>query len=164
MIPSHGLSAAALAAACLLSLAGCGGRADPKAEEQKLMETSRAWSRIAQSGDVDATLAYWADDAVVIQPGQEVARGRNSQRRMLEAMKKLPGFDISWEPLEAKISDGGDMGYLIERTTVKMNGPDGQPVTQNYRAVTIWRKQADGSWKNVVDISNPGPAAPATPG
>jgi ketosteroid isomerase-like protein len=23
--------------------------------------------------------------------------------------------------------------------------------------VTIWRKQADGSWKNVVDISTPVP-------
>jgi uncharacterized protein (TIGR02246 family) len=150
--------------ACLLVLAGCGSKPDARQEEQKLMETSRAWSRAAQSGDVDATLAYWADDAIVIQPGQEVARGRESQRRMIEAMKKLPGFSISWEPLEARISDGGDMGYLIERNTVKMNGPDGKPVTQHHRAVTIWRKQADGSWKNVVDISNSGPEAPPPSG
>ena len=152
------LAILALSASCL-TLGGCGGRIDPKQEEQKLMETSRAWSRVARSGDVDSTLAYWADDAVVIQPGQEVARGRESQRRMLERMKAVPGFSISWEPLEARISDGGDMGYLIERTTMTMNGPDGKPVTQQFRAVTIWRKQPDGSWKNVVDISNPGPEA-----
>ena len=150
------LGLAALSAS-LLVLGGCGGRVDPKQEEQELMETSRAWSRAAQKGDVDAMLAYWSEDAVVIQPGQEVARGRESQRRMLEGMKKLPGFSISWEPLEARISDGGDMGYLIERTTMKINGPEGRPVTQQYRAVTIWRKQPDGSWKNVVDISNAGP-------
>jgi uncharacterized protein (TIGR02246 family) len=153
-------------AACLvvLPLSACGSKADPKAEEQRLMETSRAWSRVAQSGDVDAILAYWSDDAVVIQPGQEVTRGREPLRAMIERMNKLPGFAISWEPLEARISDAGDMGYLIERTQLTINGPDGKPVTQQYRAVTIWRKQADGSWKNVVDISNPGPAAPATPG
>jgi len=162
MTISNRLRAAALAA-CLVALSGCGPKVDSRQEEQKLMETSRAWSRAAQGGDVDATLAYWSDDAVVIQPGQEVARGREPQRRMIEGMKKLPGFSISWEPLEARISDGGDMGYLIERTTLKMNGPDGKPVTQYYRAVTIWRKQADGSWKNVVDISNAGPAAPPTP-
>ncbi len=150
--------------ACLTVLSACNAKPDMKQEEQKLMETSRAWSRVAQSGDVDATLAYWADDAIVIQPGQEVARGRESQRRMLEGMKKLPGFSISWEPLEARLSDGGDMGYLIERTTMKMNGPDGKPVTQQFRAVTIWRKQPDGSWKNVVDISNPGPGAPPPSG
>jgi ketosteroid isomerase-like protein len=155
------LSIAALSLA--LALGACGPKVDTKQEEQKLMETSRAWSRAAQGGDVDATLAYWSDDAVVIQPGQEVARGRESQRRMIEGMKKLPGFRISWEPLEARISDGGDMGYLIERNTVTMNGPDGRPVTQHYRAVTIWRKQSDGSWKNVVDISNAGPEASPPP-
>jgi uncharacterized protein (TIGR02246 family) len=147
-----------------LTLPACGSRSDPRQEEQKLMETSRAWSRAAQGGDVDSMLAYWADDAVVIQPGQEVTRGREPLRAMIERMNKLPGFAISWEPLEARISDGGDMGYLIERTTLKMNGPDGKPVTQHFRAVTIWRKQADGSWKNVVDISNAGPPAPAPPG
>jgi ketosteroid isomerase-like protein len=150
-------------AACLAALAACGSKPDRKQEEQKLMETSRAWSRAAQGDDVDSILAYWADDATVIQPGQEIARGRESQRRMIEGMKKMPGFRISWEPLEAHISDGGDMGYLIERNTVTMNGPDGRPVTQQYRAVTVWRKQPDGSWKNVVDISNPGSAAPAPP-
>ncbi|HEY5724134.1 MAG TPA: DUF4440 domain-containing protein [Allosphingosinicella sp.] len=149
--------------ACLIALSACGSKADVRQEEQKLMETSRAWSRAAQGTDVDAILGYWADDAVVIQPGQEVSRGRESQRRMLLGMKKLPGFSISWEPLEARISDGGDMGYLIERNIVTMNGPDGRPVTQHFRAVTIWRKQADGSWKNVVDISNAGPAAPGQP-
>ena len=153
-------------AVCLfaLPLAACDSGPDRKQDEQKLMETSRAWSREAQAGNVDAMLAYWSDDAIVIQPGQEVTRGREPLRAMIERMNKLPGFAISWEPLEARISDGGDLGYLIERTTVTMNGPEGKPVTQQYRAVTIWRKQPDGSWKNVVDISNPGPSAPATPG
>ena len=158
----NGLRSGAILA-CLIAPSACGSKPDVRQEEQKLMEASRAWSRAAQGADVDAILAYWADDAVVIQPGQEVARGRESQRRMIEGMKRLPGFKISWEPLEARISDGGDMGYLIERNTVRMNGPDGRLVTQQYRAVTIWRKQADGSWKNVVDISNPGPAAPPPP-
>lgn len=166
MRPKFGLAALS---ASLLVLGGCGGRIDPKQEEQELMETSRAWSRAAQKGDVDAMLAYWSDDAVVIQPGQPVTRGRAPLRAMIERMNGLPGFSISWEPLEARVSDGGDMGYLIERTRVTMNGPDGKPVTQQYRAVTVWRKQADGSWKNVVDISNPGPeasppSAPSPPG
>jgi ketosteroid isomerase-like protein len=56
------------------------------------------------------------------------------------------------------------MGYLIERTQVSMKGGDGQVATQSFRGVTIWRRQPDGSWKNVVDISNraapPGAAQP----
>jgi ketosteroid isomerase-like protein len=147
-------------AACL---AACAGRPDPAAEEAKLMETSRAWSRAAAGGDVDAILAYWADDALVLPPGLPPLRGRAALRTYLETSMKTPGFRISWEPLEAKVSREGDMGYLVERTTVTVDGPDGRPVTQHFRGVTIWRRQSDGSWKNVVDINNAEPEAAATP-
>ena len=147
---------AALAVAA--SIFGC-ARPDQADEEKALMETSRAWSRAAASGDVEAILSYWADSPIVIQPGQPVMRDRAALRAYLEQSMKTPGFRIGWEPLEAEVS--GDMGYLIERTEVTVNGPDGRPLTQHFRAVTVWRKQADGSWKNVVDISNAGPAASA---
>jgi ketosteroid isomerase-like protein len=38
-----------------------------------------------------------------------------------------------------------------------MNDSTGKPVTQHNKAVTIWRKQADGTWKNVVDMWNANP-------
>lgn len=155
--------ASRLLLSCLLAagLAACAGRPDPAAEEAKLMETSRAWSRAAAGGDVDAILAYWADDALVLPPGQPALRSRAALRAYLETSMKTPGFRIAWEPLEAKVSKDGDMGYLVERTTVTVDGPDGRPVSQHFRGVTIWRRQADGSWKNAVDINNPEPAAAA---
>jgi uncharacterized protein (TIGR02246 family) len=148
----HGFALAALA------LAACG----PKAQDEagRLMETSRAWSRAAASGDIDKTLSYWADDAMVLVPGQAPLRGKAAIRAYLERSFAIPGFRIGWEPLEAKVSADGGMGYLIERTKVTMNGPDGRPETEWLNGVTIWRRDADGAWKNVVDISNPAPPPP----
>jgi ketosteroid isomerase-like protein len=123
------------------------------------METSRAWSRAAAGDNIEAILDYWADDALVISPGMPPLRGKPAIRTYLEQSRKAPGFRIGWEPREASLSAGGDMGYLVEDTKVSLNGPDGRPVTQHYRGLTIWRKQADGAWKNVVDISNAAPAA-----
>jgi ketosteroid isomerase-like protein len=88
-------------------------------------------------------------------PGEASLRGKQAIRAYLERSARVPGFRISWEPLEAKIAASGDMGYLIERTQVTMNDPSGQPVTQTMKALTVWRKQSDGSWKNVVDMTNP---------
>ena len=34
----------------------------------------------------------------------------------------------------------------------------GQPKTEYNKGVTVWRKEADGSWKNVVDIWNADPS------
>lgn len=150
-----------VALACLLAaLAGCGSApGDDRREAERLMQTSRDWAKVASSGDVDAVVNYFAEDAVLISSDQAPVRGRAALRAHLGQTLKLPGFRISWEPLEAHVS--GDMGYMLERTTLTMTGPQGAPVTQQLQAVTVWRKQADGSWKNVVDMS--APAAPAAP-
>ena len=142
----------------ILALAACGGQADRSADTAKLMQTSRDWSRAAAGGNLDAILAYWSDDAVVIQPGEPTLRGKAQIRSYLERSLKVPGFRISWEPAEGSVSADGTMGYLVENTVASVTGPDGKPVTQRYRGVTIWRKQPDGSWKNVVDMANAPPA------
>ncbi|GAA0869755.1 hypothetical protein GCM10009116_15910 [Brevundimonas basaltis] len=123
------------------------------------METSREWSQAAASGDVDAIIRYWADDAVVLMSGLPTFRGKEAIRTYVTESMKLPGFRISWEPVEAHVSASGDMGYLLERTQVTVPGPSGGLETQQFRTVTIWRKQGDGSWRNVVDIATPGAGA-----
>ena len=121
------------------------------------MQTSREWSEAAQSRDIDRMLSYWTDDALVIAPGEPERRGKAAIRENLLASFAVPGFRISWEPIEANVAASGDLGYLVERTQVTVTGPDGQPLTQQFRAVTLWRKEADGVWRNLVDISNAPP-------
>jgi uncharacterized protein (TIGR02246 family) len=145
------------AAALALPLAACGGPGDQSADKARLMQTSRDWSRAAAAGNVDAVLNHWTEDALVLPPGAPELRGRAALRANLEQSFKMRGFHIEWEPVEASLSADGSMGYLIERTRMRMTGPDGAPIAQTLRGVTIWRKQKDGSWKNVVDISNAPP-------
>jgi ketosteroid isomerase-like protein len=47
------------------------------------------------------------------------------------------------------------MAYLIENSQVSFTDSTGKPVTINNKAVSIWRKQAGGLWRNAVDISTP---------
>lgn len=149
---------------CVASLLyGCSSQqVDVAAEQQVLMKASRDWSLAAATGDVDAIVAYWADDAAVMMPDLPTYRGKDAIRNYVEGSLKVPGFRISWEPLEAHVSASGDMGYVIERTRVTMTDQSGQPVTHQARAVSIWRKAKGGTWKNVVDISNGDPATEPT--
>jgi len=125
---------------------------DTTAEGEKLMQVSRDWSQSASSGDVEKTLSYWADNAIVFSPGQPPLKGKNAIRGMVEGSYKIPGFHIHWEPDSAVVSESGDLGYLLERTEIIANDSTGKPVSQHYNGITIWKKQQDGSWKNVVDI------------
>jgi len=131
---------------------------DTKAEGEKVMQLSKEWSETASKGDVEKTLSYWADDAVVMSAGQPPLKGKTAIRQMVEESYKMPGFRISWQPESVEVSESGDMAYLIENSQVSFTDSTGQNVVLHNKAVSIWRKQADGTWKNAVDISTPDPS------
>jgi uncharacterized protein (TIGR02246 family) len=130
---------------------------DTKSEGEKVMQTSREWSQITSTSDVEKTLSYWTDDAVVMQAGQPMLKGKKEIRKMVEESFKTPGFKISWDPQSVEVSQSGDLAYLIEKETISMNDSSGKTITQHSKGVTVWKKQSDGSWKNAVDVSTPEP-------
>jgi ketosteroid isomerase-like protein len=52
------------------------------------------------------------------------------------------------------------MAFLLSSNVVTLPGPDGRPGTTRGRAVTVWRRDADGEWRCSVDIWNDEAAAP----
>jgi uncharacterized protein (TIGR02246 family) len=146
-----------LAAFTIMTIFGCNQKTDTKPEEEKLMQTSREWSQTASTGDLEKTLSYWADDAVLMSAGQPMLKGKKEIRKMVEESFKIPGFKISWEPQSAVVSQSGDMAYLIENETLSMKDSSGKVITTLSKGVTVWRKDSTGAWKNVVDISTPEP-------
>jgi len=142
----------------LIFLSGCSSnKIDTNVEGARLMQISRDWSKLAQTDSIERTLSYWADDAIVMSPGQPPLKGKEAIRGMVEESSKIPGFKISWEPLSVFVSGAGDMAYMIEENQITVNDSLGKPVTEFNKAVTIWKRQTDGSWKNVVDMWNSDP-------
>lgn len=140
-------------------IAGCNEQSvDTSAEAEELMRISREWSGVVARGDMEAALNYWADDAVIMAPGQPPIRGKEAIGDFVHASAQIPGFQISWEPLEAHVSASGDLAYLIERNQVSVTDSTGNPMTEYNKVVTVWEKQPDGSWKNVVDMWNSDPS------
>jgi uncharacterized protein (TIGR02246 family) len=138
-----------------VTMASCASRStDIEAEGAKVIQLSKEWSEHASSGDLEKTLSYWADDAVLISPGEQF-EGKAAIRGMVEESFKTPGFRISWDPKKVHVSESGDMAYLLEDSQVTFADSTGKPIIMKAKAVSIWRKQKDGTWKNVVDISTP---------
>ena len=103
-------------------------------------------------------MRYWADDALLIAPGQPTLRGKEEISKMLDTETGIPGFEVNWEPKEAVVSKSGDLAYLIENLSIAMDDSLGNQVATFYKSVTILKKQADGTWKNVVDTYNTDPS------
>ena len=133
-------------------------------DKAALIQTSRDWARAAASGDVDRILSYWADTAIVLEPDRPALVGKKAIRQMVEGTARIPSFSITWEPERAWVSLTGDVGYLIERNKVSFADSSGKVHTQYGKAVTVWTKDANGKWKNVVDTWNANPTEKVFPG
>lgn len=102
-----------------LILLGCSqSKVDKKAEGEKVMQLSREWAQAASAGDIEKTVSYWADDAVVISADQPALKGKQAIRKMVEESYKMPGFRISWQLQSVEVSESGDMAYLMGNSQI----------------------------------------------
>ncbi|MEN8788637.1 MAG: DUF4440 domain-containing protein [Flavobacteriaceae bacterium] len=137
----------------------CGDKPiDQNAEAEKLMQLSKDWAQAAMERDVEKVVSFWADDAVIMSPDDPAMKGITAIRQMVEESMQIPGFEVQWEPQEAFVSKGGDLGYVLIKNYFRIPTDTLGNTTVIYnKGVEIWKKQNDGQWKNVVDIYNGDP-------
>lgn len=131
-------------------------------DEAAIRAADMAWSKVAAAKQVDAMLAYYADDATLLAPNAPMASDKQSIRKMMTGLFATPGFSLSWQVTKVEVARSGDIGYSLGTYQMGMNDPKGNPVTDRGKYATVWRKQPDGNWKAIVDMFNTDlPRAPA---
>jgi uncharacterized protein (TIGR02246 family) len=148
-----------LALLAVLFAGGCSQAAfDPAAEGRKLLQRDAEWAQAASDGkDIEKVLSYWSDDAQMIEPGQPVLQGKAAIRGYVTQSLKTPGFKIHWASKDPVFSPDGKMAYMPGVDEMTVPGPNGALMTVHMRGVSIWRRDADGEWRCVVDVANEPP-------
>lgn len=67
-------------------------------------------------------------------------------------------YQLTWTPTDAQMGPSGDMGYTWGHFEGRSKDSSGNSVLTSGRYMTIWRKEADGSWKVVLDAGANEPA------
>ena len=100
---------------------------------------------------------WFAEDGVEMSNGEAPVVGRIA---ILKADNWSPKqYQLTWTPTDAVMGPSGDMGYTWGHYECHSKDANGNPVTTSGRYLTIWRKQADGNWKVVLDSGSNEPAA-----
>jgi ketosteroid isomerase-like protein len=131
------------------------------ADEAAVRKTDADWAASAQSKQVDAWVAFYSDDAVVLPPNDNAATSKDSIRKAVGALLALPGLSVNWRAAKVEVARSGDIAYTQGSYELTMKDSKGKPMADHGKYVEVWKKQSDGSWKCAVDMwSSDLPAAP----
>jgi ketosteroid isomerase-like protein len=101
--------------------------------------------------------SWFAEDGVALGNGQAPVIGRVAIEKSANWLPK--NYQLTWTPTDAQMGPSGDMGYTWGHFEGRSKDASGNPVLNSGRYMTIWRRQADGSWKVVLDAGANEPAA-----
>ncbi|MEN1729744.1 MAG: nuclear transport factor 2 family protein [Pseudomonadota bacterium] len=120
------------------------------AADQEIIQLERETCPLVVAGEVDTLMdRYIAEHGVILLDRGEVAIGREGQRQMFKDFLAA-GFQIIYEPADAKVSADGTMAWAIGAYQLTL--PTGEVEVGKY--TSIWEK-IDGRWQNVIEMRNP---------
>lgn len=113
-------------------------------------ECDRILLAALESGDIEACVALYEPTAVLFKKSGEVVSGLDAIRQTYAAMIALqPKFEL--ELLKCTLSADGSIG--TNRVKAKMSWKDagGKLRNSGFHSLEVVRKQADGSWRFIID-------------
>jgi ketosteroid isomerase-like protein len=128
------------------------------ADEKAVRDADAAWSKAAGAKDLDKTVSFYADDALVLPPNDTAKTTKDAIRAL---WKDLIGSvtSVSWTATRVEMAKSGDMACLSGTYELTMN--DGTKDHGKY--CEVWEKKG-GAWKCGTDIWNSdSPAAASSP-
>jgi ketosteroid isomerase-like protein len=138
----------------LLFSTGAARGADANQARAEIERADAAFCLLAQKiGAAVAARAYAAPDATFLDTQPEVLHGPDAAALHLGGMPA--GTVLQWKPLYAEAAASGDLGFSRGTYTLTLPAPDGTVHTQTGHYLTIWRRQADGTWKMIFDTGEP---------
>lgn len=151
----------ALAVALILALTGCQQPA-PKAPDTRAADeiAIRAATddqvKAISAWDAAKAASFYTDDVVGMAPDAPVVQGKENMQKYLEAMmKEKPEF--SFNTAKVEVARSGDLAYDWGTGKMTVKGKKGKVTVTTFKSASVWKKQAAGAWKMVVDTWSPDP-------
>ena len=137
----------------VLFLAGCVTDAATRrlTLEDELMDADRAFAHDVQQRRIEGWVAAFDEHGSQVDEQGAPVTGHAAIRAYMQGAFDDPGFQITWEPEEASIPEGGKLGYVWGRWTLRRSGAP----EEHGHYLDIWRRGADGKWKLLFDVGEP---------
>ncbi|AUD07561.1 YybH family protein [Spirosoma pollinicola] len=145
----------AIFAALLLFAAGCNAPAKEKhATVEELSQVNRDFVKALNAKDATAAANCYADDAVILPPGQPTVTGHEAIQKYWQGFLDGAGY-VDGTVSTIATGSNGDLGYEIGTADLHLKGPDGKIMTEKIKYTIVLKRNAEGKWLQTYDMWNP---------
>ncbi|MEL0456760.1 nuclear transport factor 2 family protein [Flavobacteriaceae bacterium SZ-1-7] len=134
-----------------LSFYSCKNEAEKemtKVWKDEIVKTEIEFSNLAQEKGMNiAFLKFVANDGVLLR-NNKLIKGKDSIKTF---MQNSTSKGLSWKPDFVDVSASGDMGYTYGKYIFEYQDSLGNKKTSEGIFHTVWKRQADNTWKFVWD-------------
>jgi uncharacterized protein (TIGR02246 family) len=126
-----------------------------EADVTAIKEVLNQYAVAANAGDFDLWISLWADDGVRMAPDAPAIIGKEQIREAMKSAFDQMNLDIAISIEDARVH--GDLGLTRCKYRIDMTpraGGETIHAMRDGKALTLYERQSDGSWKIVYDCFN----------
>ena len=142
---------------CQSDLANATEDTATKAEVESLRSAALAYQEAASAKNAAAVVDMYDETALMIPPNAEIVdEGLEGVEGYQFGFIVTPGVSLDFELIRVEVAESGDIGWTFAIGDITIQREGEEPGRDIVRDFHTWKKQADGSWKIVVDMWNSG--------
>ncbi len=139
--------------ALLLGASGCA--LTNTASSNALLAADRAFNADTQTRRLTAWLAAFDVHGSQVDAEFRPITGAEAIRNNMQGFFADQQDQLVWQPDQATISEGGNLGMTSGRFELRESGSDGSVATlRRGRYFDVWRRTSDGAWKLLYDVGD----------
>lgn len=122
-----------------------------------LFQAEQKWADLFNAQDAAGLAATYSEDGMRLPPDASRVQGRKAIEAHLQEEFDAGVTNVELEPLEVGHA-GGDMAWLLGNWSVEFPTDKGDMGIANGNYLMVYRKEADGVWRTVVETWNEAPS------
>jgi ketosteroid isomerase-like protein len=111
-----------------------------------------AWLKVYAAKDLAKSVAFCDEQGSMLAPNAPIAIGKDAIAKAIAS--DFANDNITWHANKVGVARSGDLGYTSGTYEDTFKDASGKGVPDKGKYLTVWKKEADGSWKVLFDMSN----------
>lgn len=153
---SWGIAVLAMAGtgACKPTCGPESANSDAASEVHAIQSLANDWFKAIDAKDLEKTLSFYAPEAQYLSAGRPAAVTPDERRTLWAADYATPGFASQEATSKIEVARSGDLAYQSGTYVGRAANEKGELATSTGKFLVVWKKQASGEWKAIIDIDN----------